>query len=197
MNRRIAVRRFVVVLVCAGLVALIGATAARGTVIHQTYDQVMADSSQGVDGPTLQLNALNFKFLTQPSGEVIRGTDIVLLIGEQGVQDTSCAPTMPNFLQFGPTPARASVSGPFECTRPDGSTFPLSVDVVWSASVRDLQPSPLPWHPAGAGVQGGAVAGVQAPAGVTGSVTDGTTEFLSADASGRIFHLADTQTFRP
>jgi hypothetical protein len=198
MNRRIADSRLVLVLAGAGLLAaLSGATTAKATVIHQTVDQVMADSPQGGDGPTFQLNALNFRLVPQPGGEVVSGTDIVLLIGEHGNQDTSCAPTTSDFLHFGPTPVRASVRGQFECTRPDGSTFPLSVDVTWTGNVRDLIPSPIPYHPGGVGVQGGAQAGLRAPATVTGSITDGTTEFLTSDTSGIVFHLSDTQAFRP
>jgi hypothetical protein len=177
------------VLVCAAT-----ASAAPPAVVHQTADGVAVDSPQGGGGPTMQLSAYAFRLVWEPPREIVSGTDIVLWIGKSGVQDTRCVPVTEDVLHLGPTPAKASLSGTFECRQGEApTTFPLTVDLLWSGDVRDLQPSVFHWHGVGAGVQGGAMSGLQGETAVTGSVTDGTTEFLPEDARGRIVHASDTQ----
>ena len=205
-------RRLAIVLACV-LASTIGVTDARGDppfVIHQTFDGVQVDSSGTPPGspaePILHLGAFEAQTVLQPSHEVTRVTDIVLVVGEEecfevdggwfcrGIWDATCVPATSDMLQIGPTPVRAAMRGTFDCTRGDGSTFPLNVDLVWSGDLRDLETATFPWHPAGVP---GAFAGVRVLAQVTGSVSDGTLEYLPADAEGTISHFTDTQVFVP
>lgn len=212
----VAARRLVLVMACALLGATIGvanASAAPATVLSGTFDGVQVDSPGAfpgsLGGPTLHLGAFEARTVFQPSGEVIRTTDIVLLVGEeecfefnggggcQQIWEATCVPATSDVLVLGPRPTQAAIRGTFECTRGDGTTFPLNVDLVWSASTKDIENAVFPWHPAEAGVQGGAFAGVRVLAEVTGSVSDGTIEFLPPDATGYITHATDTQVFVP
>jgi hypothetical protein len=156
-------------------------------------DQATIENVPG-NGLRFGLNASNLTEVS-PSGDVVSRSSIAVgtiddltcdEFGCVGTHVADCYPTgNPPFvqdlpsgaLQFGPLPETASLQAMFDCSGL-GGTFQIDVDVTWTPDDNTIQVNarggPTFW-----------------PVPVTGSVSDGTREFLLAGSTGAVIERTD------
>jgi len=201
--------------------ALVGASAApasvepsgaSASVTGTSVNQATVDFDMSRNGPQLEINAA---VITERLAD---GSTVQTALAVASIQDIECTPTgcqgsnvadcypagsdpydptLPQgALQFGPGVGDATLEATFTCypgPSYPGPTYSLTVDLTWSGQV------------IGGGTRGGPTAIPQPPvtlaggqyvilvqASITGTASDGTTEFIQPGTSGVIVHRAST-----
>jgi hypothetical protein len=187
-------RRWTLVLAVGVVAALLGvpalaATQAPPTGVSTHVDQATLDVDWAATGRQLQINAGN---IVTVSSEGITSSSVAAVnISDTYCSDSGCGGTNfadcrpagreqydytlpPGALRFGPSPSQATLQATFSCTRAFvGSEFSLVVDLVWSSNAR---------------LWGGGWLNSLWSASITGTASDGTTDFNSPPNTGVIVH---------
>jgi hypothetical protein len=190
--------------------ASVGPSGASASVTGTSVDQATVDFDYTRNGPQLEINSA---VITQKLAD---GSTVQTALAVANIQDIECTPTgcqnsnvadcfpagndqydqtLPQgALQFGPGVGDATLEATFTCypgPNYPGPTYPLTVDLTWSGQVIAAGggPAAIPQPPVT--LIGGAHL-ILVHASITGTASDGTTEFIQPGTSGEIVHQDST-----